>query len=245
MRPSKLATMTAALAMTAGGVAYTTIAAEEAAETQAAPAAQEMNEVQKVSYALGYDIAGTLQRQQIEIDAESFLAGMKASLGEAAEQLTADEVRETLMNFQQTMQQKQQAKMQAEAQDNAAAGQAFLDANKEKEGVQVTESGLQYKVIAEGEGTSPKIGQNVTVNYTGKLIDGTVFDASARHGGPATFELGRVIQGWNEALTLMKPGAKYELYIPADLAYGPQGSPPVIPPNATLIFEVELLSVGE
>ncbi len=126
-----------------------------------------------------------------------------------------------------------------------SGGEAFLAENKDKDGIQITESGLQYKVISEGEGESPKPSDKVTVHYTGKLIDGTVFDSSVQRGEPAEFGVTQVIPGWVEGLQLMKPGAKYEFFIPQELAYGEQGSQGAIPPFAALVFEVELIKIAE
>src|SRR5204863_9102484 len=129
------------------------------------------------------------------------------------------------------------------AEKNTTEGEKFLAENKNKPGVKTTGSGLQYKVLKEGSGTPPKETDTVVVNYRGTLIDGTEFDSSYKRGEPATFPVNRVIKGWTEALQLMKPGAKYQLFIPSDLAYGPGGTGGDIGPNATLIFEVELMSV--
>jgi len=135
------------------------------------------------------------------------------------------------------------AEMEALAAKNKAAGEAFLAENAKKEGVKVTKSGLQYKIIEEGEGPSPGPSDMATVNYRGTLIDGTQFDSSYDRGQPATFPVGGVIAGWTEALQLMKPGAKWQLFIPSDLAYGERGAGKDIGPNSTLVFDVELLSV--
>ena len=138
-----------------------------------------------------------------------------------------------------------QTQMQSPADKNAAAGAAFLQANKTKSGVMTLPDGLQYKIIKEGNGPKPTATDVVTVNYAGKLIDGTEFDSSYKRGEPAKFPVNAVIQGWTEALQLMKVGSTWELYIPADLAYGVNGAPPVIGPNETLIFTVELLGVNK
>lgn len=138
-----------------------------------------------------------------------------------------------------------QSQMQSPADKNAAAGAAFLQANKSKPGVMTLPDGLQYKVIKEGNGPKPTASDVVTVNYAGTLIDGTEFDSSYKRGEPAKFPVNAVIQGWTEALQLMKVGSKWELYIPADLAYGSNGAPPVIGPNETLVFTVELLGVNK
>lgn len=148
-----------------------------------------------------------------------------------------------IQNFVMKQSQKQQEKSQAEAEENLTKGQAFLSENSQREGVQVTESGLQYEVIEEGSGVSPSETDTVVVHYHGTLIDGTVFDSSVDRGEPATFAVNRVIEGWTEGLQLMKPGAKYKFYIPSELAYGPQQRSEEIKANSTLIFEVELLEI--
>ena len=153
--------------------------------------------------------------------------------------MSEQEVRDTMMAFEKDMQQKQTDT----AQKNGAEAEKFLAANKTKEGVKATESGLQYKVLKEGSGAQPKSSDTVTVNYRGTLMDGTEFDSSYKRGQPATFPVSGVIKGWTEALQLMKVGSKYQLFIPASLAYGEQGRPG-IPPNSLLIFEVELMNVN-
>ena len=152
--------------------------------------------------------------------------------------MSEQEVRETMMAFEKDIQQKQAAT----AQKNAAEAEKFLGENKTKEGVKTAGSGLQYKVLKEGAGAQPKSSDSVTVNYRGTLLDGTEFDSSYKRGEPATFPVGGVIKGWTEALQLMKVGSKFQLFIPANLAYGEQGRPG-IPPNSVLIFEVELMDV--
>ncbi len=150
-------------------------------------------------------------------------------------------------NAQLTLQQCQELMMTMNTRQSEAAiqeGQAYLETNKSKEGFEVTESGLQYRVITEGSGSSPSPSDEVTVHYTGKLTDGTVFDSSVERGEPATFPVNGVIKGWTEALQLMKEGGKWELVIPSDLAYGPRGAGGAIPPNAVLVFEVELISIN-
>jgi len=150
-----------------------------------------------------------------------------------------DQIRDTMVAFEKDMQQKQ-----VEAgKKNAADADKFLAENKKKDGVKTTVSGLQYKVLKEGNGAQPKSSDTVTVNYRGTLVDGTEFDSSYKRGEPATFPVGGVIKGWTEALQLMKPGSKYQLFIPPDLAYGEHSPGPQIPPNSALIFEVELMNV--
>lgn len=196
---------------------------------------------QRVSYSIGQNIGQNLKRDDIDLNMDYFIQGITDAIEGADSQLTDEEVQAAMMELQQQL----QAKRQAQGEENKAAGEAFLAENVDKEGIKSTDSGLQYEVIEEGDGPKPKPTDTVTVHYTGTLLDGTVFDSSMERGQPATFPLNRVIPGWTEGVQLMSPGAKYKFYIPSDLAYGPQGSPPTIPPNSTLIFEVELISVEE
>jgi FKBP-type peptidyl-prolyl cis-trans isomerase len=200
-------------------------------------------DMEKVSYAMGMDLGTMLKQQELGISADEFSKGMKEAMAGTAT-LERDEARVILQAFEQDMRAKAEAKQNEAGANNIAEGAAFLEANKAKEGVQVTETGLQYIVEKEGEGDAPAATSEVTVHYTGKLLDGSVFDSSVERGQPATFTLNRVIPGWTEGLQLMKPGAKYTFYIPSDLAYGDRGAPPRIAPNATLIFDVELISIN-
>ena len=192
----------------------------------------------KASYALGLNFGFNFKRQNIDLNTDAFAAGFKDAMSGRKPLMSEQEVRETMMAFEKDMQQKQAET----AQKNAAEADKFLAANKSKEGVKTTESGLQYKVLKEGSGAQPKSSDTVTVNYRGTLTDGTEFDSSYKRGQPATFPVGGVIKGWTEALQLMKVGSKFQLFIPANLAYGEQGRPG-IPPNSLLIFEVELMDV--
>jgi len=192
----------------------------------------------KASYAIGLNVGFNLKRQNIDLNQDAFVAGMKDAVSGRKPLLTEDQVRETMVAFEKDMQMK---KIEA-GQKNAAEAQKFLSDNKSKEGVKATESGLQYKVLKDGSGAQPKSTDTVTVNYRGTLTDGTEFDSSYKRGQPATFPVSGVIKGWTEALQLMKTGSKYQLFIPPDLGYGPSGQG-AIPPNAILIFEVELLDV--
>ena len=199
------------------------------------------NPKQKTSYAIGLDIATSLKRQEFEVDAKALTAGIADGFaGKPA--LTEEEMKAALMDLQKSAMAKAEEKQKAAAEKNLKAGEAFLAANAKKEGVKTTASGLQYKVLKSGSGPSPKSTDTVKVQYEGKLIDGTVFDSSIERGEPAVFPLDHVIPGWTEALQLMKVGSKYQLFIPAKLAYGEHGPGP-IGPNSTLIFEVELLSI--
>ncbi len=200
-----------------------------------------MTPKQKTSYAIGLDIASTLKRQEIELDAKSLATGISDGLtGKPA--LTAEEQKAVLLDLQKTLMAKATETQKAAGEKNQKAGEAFLAANAKKDGVKTTASGLQYKVIKSGTGPSPKATDTVKVHYQGTLVDGTVFDSSIERGEPATFPVKGVIPGWTEALQLMKVGDKWQLFIPAKLAYGEDGPDP-IGPNSSLIFDVELLSI--
>jgi FKBP-type peptidyl-prolyl cis-trans isomerase FklB len=196
----------------------------------------------KLSYALGADMGNNMKKFDIEINPEIYLKGLKDVLSGNAPLLNEQEIKSVIMTMQKDLQTKQQEKMKTQGAKNKKEGDAFLAKKKGKEGVKALPSGLQYKVITEGKGKSPKAADSVTVHYRGTLIDGTEFDSSYKRSEPATFPVNGVIKGWTEALQLMKEGAKWQLFIPADLAYGEQGRPG-IPPNSVLIFEVELISV--
>lgn len=197
----------------------------------------------KASYSIGYDIGATFKKQNIDLNTDALMSGLKEGLAGKEGTLSKEERDKTLEAFQKEMMEKQVAASKEAATKNAAEGEKFLAENKKKEGVKTTDSGLQYKVLKEGSGPSPKETDTVVTNYKGTLLDGTEFDSSYKRNEPATFPVNRVIKGWTEALQLMKPGAKYQLFIPAALAYGERGAGREIGPNATLIFEVELLSI--
>jgi FKBP-type peptidyl-prolyl cis-trans isomerase len=200
---------------------------------------------ERLSYTIGMDIGSSLSQQDMELDLDLLVEALRASYAGEETRLTREEALAEREAFMEQRQQQMQAQRAEEADQNLQAGQAFLEQNRDREGVMETESGLQYRVIEEGEGESPAAEDRVTVHYKGTLIDGTEFDSSYDRGEPATFALDRVIPGWTEGLQLMKEGAKYEFFIPSDLAYGEQGRPGPIGPNATLIFEVELLEVAD
>lgn len=204
----------------------------------------------KISYALGMNIAtslsANLKRQGVEINPDVLLRALRDGLAGAKMQMTEEEARATLMQLQQEMQAKQEAKIKEDLESNKKEGDAFLAANKTKEGVVTLPSGLQYKILTVGKGPKPAATDTVACNYRGTLINGTEFDSSYKRGEPSEFPVGGVIKGWTEALQLMPTGSKWQLFVPADLAYGPRGTPGgPIPPNATLIFEVELVSIKE
>lgn len=199
---------------------------------------------ERLSYTIGMDIGESLAGQDMPLDIDIVVQGLRDSfLGEET-LLTQEEKQAEREKFIQQRQEKLQQQRSEEARINLEEGQAFLAANAEKEGVTTTESGLQYRVIEEGGGERPDADDRVTVHYRGKLINGVEFDSSYSRGEPATFGLNQVIPGWTEGVQLMREGAKYELFVPSDLAYGEQGRPGPIGPNSTLIFEIELLEVS-
>jgi len=189
----------------------------------------------RASYGIGANLGSGLRRDKVEIDVDLLVRGLNDALSGKELPLTETEIRESLQAYWQETRQRQGAA-------NLADGQTFLEANRAKPGVVTLPSGLQYKVVEEGQGNSPAATDIATVHYRGTLIDGTEFDSSYSRNQPAEFAVNRVIRGWSEALQLMKPGAKWQLFIPSDLAYGPNGSGRNIGPNATLLFEVDLLS---
>jgi FKBP-type peptidyl-prolyl cis-trans isomerase FklB len=195
----------------------------------------------KVSYIIGMEIGNNLKKQAIDIDSNILARGVKDILSGAKPLLTEQEVQEIMIAFQKEM----MAKQSEVAKKNKAEGETFLAENKKKEGVKTLSSGLQYKVIKAGTGKKPKSNDTVTVHYRGTLINGAEFDSSYKRGQPTTFPVSKVIPGWTEALQLMEVGAKWQLFIPSSLAYGEQGAGGDIGPNATLIFEVELVSIQE
>jgi len=200
-------------------------------------------EMDKVSYIIGTQIGGNMKKAEVDINLELLMQGIKDTLEGKEPALGQAEMQKVYSVWQQSMREKQIAKQKKEAADNLAAGTAFLEANKTKEGVKVLPSGLQYKVITEGTGNTPTADDKVKTHYSGTLIDGTELDSSYKRNKPAEFPVKGVIKGWTEALQLMKEGAKWELYIPANIAYGERGKSPRIPPNSTLIFEIELIEI--
>ena len=198
----------------------------------------------KISYSIGMSVGKNLHRDSIAISPEAFLRGvMDAKLDSSKHLMNEAEIQDTMRSFSHDMQIKQEERARALAMKNITEGAVFLAENAKKPGVITLPSGLQYRVIQEGTGKKPELTSTVTTHYTGRLLDGTEFDSSLKHGQPAVFPCNGVIPGWTEALQLMKVGSKWELYIPSTLAYGDQGAGNVIPPNATLIFEIELLDV--
>lgn len=197
------------------------------------------NQKDKVSYIIGMDIGNNLKKQSIDVDPNILAKGLKDSLTGGKPLLAEKEIQETMAAFQKEM----MAKKEEVAKQNKKDGETFLAENKKKEGVKTLPSGLQYKVIKGGAGKKPKSTDTVTVHYRGTLINGTEFDSSYKRGQTVSFQVSGVIPGWTEALQLMEEGAKWQLFIPSNLAYGERGAGGVIGPNATLIFEVELVSI--
>jgi FKBP-type peptidyl-prolyl cis-trans isomerase FklB len=233
--------------------ATTTTAKKVPVTTKPATTLTLKTQKEKTSYALGMNLGSNLKRQGVQghLDPAIAARGFKDALAGNKSLLTDDEIRTVLTQLQTDVRNEQQTKMQAAeaaaheaGAPNRKAGEEFLAANKTKDGVVTLPSGLQYKILKEGTGPKPTAADTVTCNYRGTLLNGTEFDASEKHGGPASFSLGRVIKGWTEALQLMPVGSKWQLFIPPDLAYG-DAAPPEIGPGSTLIFEVELLSIGD
>ena len=199
----------------------------------------------KASYALGENLGLSMKRQEVDIDPDLVALGLKDVLSGRKPALTDDEAKAALMQLQAKVRENMEAKIKAMGAANKQAGDAFLAANKSKEGVVTLPSGLEYKILKEGTGPKPTATDTVECNYRGTTIDGKEFDSSYKRGEPASFPVGRVIKGWTEALQLMPVGSKWQLFVPSNLAYGESGAGADIPPNSTLIFEVELLSIKQ
>ena len=198
---------------------------------------------EKASYAIGANIGKSMKKEGVDLDPAIIARGIKDGFSGAKPLLTDEQAQAALVAFSGTMKKKQETQLAAIAAVNLKDGQVFLAANKAKSGVVTLPSGLQYKVISAGTGPKPTAEDTVLCNYRGTLINGTEFDNSAKHGGPTEIPVGGVIKGWTEALQLMPAGSKWQLYVPAELAYGPRQAGPDIGPNSTLIFEVEVVSI--
>jgi FKBP-type peptidyl-prolyl cis-trans isomerase FklB len=204
----------------------------------------ENKDLDRISYALGLSMGNNFKSSGIEtIDVADFADGVAAVYQGAKPKMTYDEAKAEIQKFFTALEARQKEQASKMAEVNKAAGEAFLAENAKRSEVKTTPSGLQYEVLTQGDGPSPLPTDQVEVHYTGKLIDGTTFDSSVDRGVPATFGVTQVIPGWVEALQMMNAGSKWRLYIPSDLAYGPNGAGGVIGPNATLIFDVELIKV--
>ncbi len=205
-----------------------------------------MENLDRISYALGLSMGQNFRASGIQkIDINDFKDGVAAVFEGTEPKMTYAEAKEEIRKFFEALEAEQKAAAAKMGEVNAAAGKQFLEENGKRVEVKTTASGLQYEVLKEGEGVQPTASDSVTVHYTGKLIDGTVFDSSVERGTPATFGVTQVIPGWVEALQLMKEGAKWRLFIPSQLAYGPNGAGNIIGPNSTLIFDVELIKVNK
>ncbi|WP_111641575.1 FKBP-type peptidyl-prolyl cis-trans isomerase [Marinimicrobium alkaliphilum] len=225
------------------GLAASALVLAGCGEQEAAPESVELETLEeKVNYLYGLNVAGNMQQSQVEIHTAAFLQGMQDARDDVEPRLSEEESMQIMQQFQEQQMARQEQESARLAEQNQAESAAFFSENATVEGVVTTDSGLQYKVVEEGDGASPSADSVVTVHYRGRLLDGTEFDSSYSRNQPATFDVGGVIAGWTEALQLMSEGDKWEIYIPSDLAYGPGGAGP-IPPNAALIFEVELLEV--
>jgi len=196
-------------------------------------------EQEKFSYAVGVQISTNLMRQNLGIDPASFVQAVDDVLNKKDMKVTQDEMQQVLVSFQQ----KEMEKQSAQAAVNKTAGEKFLADNRIKPGIKTTASGLQYKIIKEGNGKKPTLEDEVVVNYEGSLIDGQVFDSSYQRGEPLTIKVNGVIPGWQELLPMMPVGSKWQVFIPAELAYGERSVGDVIGPNSTLVFDVELISI--
>ncbi len=197
----------------------------------------------KVSYALGMNLGANLKRDSVDIDTAIFVRALKDTVTGGKTLLTDSEARAALTQLQTEVRGKQMEKMKLAGEANKKEGDSFLAANKTKEGIVTLPSGLEYKILTQGTGPKPAATDTVVCNYRGTLINGTEFDSSYKRGQPATFPVSGVIKGWTEALQLMPVGSKWQLFLPAELAYGERGPSPEIGPNSTLVFEVELLSI--
>jgi FKBP-type peptidyl-prolyl cis-trans isomerase FklB len=197
----------------------------------------------KASYAIGMNIGKGLHKDSVDVDPAILLRGLKDGMAGGKTLLTDDEAKSAMVAIQADLRKKQEAKMAIAGDANKKEGDEFLAQNKTKEGVVTLPSGLQYKILKEGTGPKPSASDSVICNYKGTLIDNTEFDSSYKRGQPATFPVGQVIKGWTEVLQLMPVGSKWQVFVPSDLAYGPRAPGGAIGPNATLIFEIELLSI--
>lgn len=200
---------------------------------------------QKASYTLGTDLAKNLATQGIHIDMTALIAGIRDITENKKPQLTEQEMQAAIMQLKKELMAKKIAEHKKLAQQNAKAGADFLAKNKTKPGIKVLPGGLQYKVIKAGKGPHPTENDYITAHYEGRLLNGKVFDSSFKRGKPLEFQMGDVIKGWGEALKQMRPGAKWEIYVPASLAYGERGAGKVIGPNETLIFTIDFIHASK
>jgi FKBP-type peptidyl-prolyl cis-trans isomerase len=247
----KLLTLSAALLVAAAGAAHGQQPAQPAqqpaatAQPSAAPSGKPEALNDKASYVIGLNLGKSLKSNDVQANVDLIVKGLRDGLGGGQALLTDEEMQSTMQAFQQQLQQQQQAKAKVVGEKNKTEGEAFLAKNKARPEVKTTASGLQYEVLKEGTGPMPKATDTIVVNYLGTLTDGTKFDSSADHNGPATMVLNQMIPGWIEGVQLMKVGSKYKFYVPPALGWGDRGAGNLIGPNAATIFEVELLSIGQ
>ncbi|PJE13942.1 MAG: hypothetical protein CK430_05585 [Legionella sp.] len=221
----------------------TTIAATADTATSAPSATSLSTDTDKLSYSIGADLGKNFKKQGIDISPAAMAKGLQDGMSGGQLLLTEDQMKEVLNKFQKELMMKRSAEFNKKSEENKSRGEAFLKDNKSKDGVVSLPSGLQYKILEKGDGAKPAKEDTVTVEYTGRLINGQVFDSTEKTGKPATFKVSQVIPGWTEALQLMPSGSTWEVYIPSDLAYGPRSVGGPIGPNETLIFKIRLLSV--
>lgn len=226
-------------------LAVVAVAGCQQGQYEAAQGATLETDAQKANYGFGLQVGTSLKGLDSHLEMAAFLRGIQDAMEERDPAVTQDDIQNAMMQLQTTINEEQQAEMAVKGEENKQAGEAFLAENAAKAGVMTTESGLQYEVLREGDGPKPGPDDEVTINYRGTLPDGTQFDSSYDRGQPSTFQVGGVIQGFAEALQMMPVGSQYRFVIPADLAYGEAGSGPLIGPNQTLIFEVEMISISE
>jgi FKBP-type peptidyl-prolyl cis-trans isomerase FklB len=210
-----------------------------------APSSPFKTQKEKVSYAIGMEMGKGVKAQGIDVDPTILEQGLKDALSDADSKMSEAELRQVITGLQQDIRQKQRQEEEAKAADNKAKGDAFLAENAKKDGVVALPDGLQYKILTAGQGKKPSESDTVLCNYKGTFLDGTEFDSSAKAGKPVPFEVKNVIPGFKEVLQLMPVGSKWQVFVPSNLAYGERGAGGVIGPNATLIFEVELVSIQE
>lgn len=221
-----------------------TAGCQQSSEDAVEPAQSLDNNSDSVSYSIGYDIGNSFNQQSSgDINLEAFVKGFQNGYDDADPMLDQGAMKKVLKTYQQEMMKKRKAEQMEASKKNKKEAEEFFEENSQKEGIEETDSGLQYKVLEEGSGPSPGPEDEVRVHYEGTLIDGTVFDSSHERGEPAEFQVNKVIKGWQEALQMMNEGGKWKIFVPSELAYGERGAGNQIGPNETLIFEVELLEV--
>lgn len=228
-----------------GKVISTVVMASLMSGAYALPDVTLSSDLEKLSYSIGVDLGSNIKKQGITLDVPAMAKGIEDSMQGNALKMTDEQMKESLVKFQKELMEKRAQQFEKKADDNKAKGEKFLIENKAKKDIVTLPSGLQYKIITAGNGLKPKKEDTVTVEYTGRLITGEVFDSTDKSGKPATFRLDQVIPGWTEALQLMPVGSTWEIYVPANLAYGSRNVGGLIGPNETLIFNVHLISIAD